>query len=200
MLPSQEAQLKGKKAHQVDVNSVKLKQNTAILELLIQNSEVMGFLSEEIEEQYKTCLSMPSYQSQSEGELLDEETSCGAAKRKVTKKKHIRRRSGSLSRVLSVMGKAMGLGRTPGTSKGENQIIIFTSGIVWLQLKISLQEPSYPLSTRPPCQPLEVLPHFLRQEAAISLPNVTMMVSWNNSTFGFRRFFVHSFELFRSLE
>ena len=125
MLPSQEAQLKGKKAHQVDVNSVKLKQNTAILELLIQNSEVMGFLSEEIEEQYKTCLSMPSYQSQSEGELLDEETSCGAAKRKVTKKKHIRRRSGSLSRVLSVMGKAMGLGRTPGTSKGENQIIIY---------------------------------------------------------------------------
>jgi len=118
LLPSQEAQLKGKKAHQVDVNSVKLKQNTAILELLIQNSEVMGFLSEEIEEQYKTCLSMPSYQSQSEGELLDEETSCGAAKRKVTKKKHIRRRSGSLSRVLSVMGKAMGLGRTPGTSKG----------------------------------------------------------------------------------
>ena len=116
----------------MDVNSVKLKQNTAILELLIQNSEVMGFLSEEIEEQYKTCLSMPSYQSQSEGELLDEETSCGAAKRKVTKKKHIRRRSGSLSRVLSVMGKAMGLGRTPGTSKGENQIIIFTSGIVWL--------------------------------------------------------------------
>jgi len=118
LLPSQEAQLKGKKVHQVDVNSVKLKQNTAILELLIQNSEVMGFLSEEIEEQYKTCLSMPSYQSQSEGELLDEETSCGAARRKVTKKKHIRRRSGSLSRVLSVMGKAMGLGRTPGTSKG----------------------------------------------------------------------------------
>ena len=114
----------------MDVNSVKLKQNTAILELLIQNSEVMGFLSEEIEEQYKPCLSMPSYQSQSEGELLDEETSCGAAKRKVTKKKHIRRRSGSLSRVLSVMGKAMGLGRTPGTSKGENQIIIFTIGIV----------------------------------------------------------------------
>ena len=121
----------------MDVNSVKLKQNTAILELLIQNSEVMGFLSEEIEEQYKTCLSMPSYQSQSEGELLDEETSCGAAKRKVTKKKHIRRRSGSLSRVLSVMGKAMGLGRTPGTSKGENQIIIFTNGIVWLHLKVS---------------------------------------------------------------
>jgi len=118
LLPSQEAQLKGKKAHQVDVNSVKLKQHTAILELLIQNSEVMGFLSEEIEERYQTCLSMPSYQSQSEGELLDEETSCGAARRKVTKKKHIRRRSGSLSRVLSVMGKAMGLGRTPGTSKG----------------------------------------------------------------------------------
>ena len=117
----------------MDVNSVKLKQNTAILELLIQNSEVMGFLSEEIEEQYKTCLSMPSYQSQSEGELLDEETSCGAAKRKVTKKKHIRRRSGSLSRVLSVMGKAMGLGRTPGTSKGENQIIIFSNGLVAAQ-------------------------------------------------------------------
>ena len=133
MLPSQEAQLKGKKAHQVDVNSAKLKQNTAILELLIQNSEVMGFLSEEIEEQYKTCLSMPSYQSQSEGELLDEETSCGAAKRKVTKKKHIRRRSGSLSRVLSVMGKAMGLGRTPGTSKGKNQIIIFINGLVAAQ-------------------------------------------------------------------
>merc|ERR1719285_1496449 len=45
LLPSQEAQLKSKKAHQVDVNSVKLKQHTAILELLIQNSEVMGFLS-----------------------------------------------------------------------------------------------------------------------------------------------------------
>jgi len=118
LLPSQETQLKGKKVHQVDVNSVKLKQNTAIMELLIQNSEVMGFLSQEIEEQFRTCLSMPSYQSQSEGELLDEETSCGAARRKVTKKKHIRRRSGSLSRVLSVMGKAMGLGRTPGTSKG----------------------------------------------------------------------------------
>ena len=120
MLPSQEAQLKGKKAHQVDVNSAKLKQHTAILELLIQNSDGMGFLSEEIEERYQTCLSMPSYQSQSEGELLDEETSCGATRRKVTKKKHIRRRSGSLSRVLSVMGKAMGLGRTPGTTKGES--------------------------------------------------------------------------------
>ena len=106
----------------MDVNSVKLKQHTAILELLIRNSEVMGFLSEEMEERYQTCLSMPSYQSQSEGELLDEETSCGAARRKVTKKNRIRRRSGSLSRVLSVMGKAMGLGRTPGTSKGESKM------------------------------------------------------------------------------
>ena len=107
----------------MDVNSVKLKQHTAILELLIRNSEVMGFLSEEMEERYQTCLSMPSYQSQSEGELLDEETSCGAARRKVTKKNRIRRRSGSLSRVLSVMGKAMGLGRTPGTSKGESDVL-----------------------------------------------------------------------------
>ena len=54
-------------------------------------------------------------------ELLEEETSCGAARRRVAKKKHTRRRSGSLSRVLSVMGKAIGLGRTPGNSKGESQ-------------------------------------------------------------------------------
>ena len=120
LLPSQEAQLKSKKV-QVDVNSAKLKQHTDILELLINNSEVMGFLTEEIEERYQTCLSMPTYQSQSDGELLEEETSCGAARRRVAKKKHTRRRSGSLSRVLSVMGKAIGLGRTPGNSKGESQ-------------------------------------------------------------------------------
>ena len=121
LLPSQEAQLKSKKV-QVDVNSAKLKQHTDILELLINNSEVMGFLTEEIEERYQTCLSMPTYQSQSDGELLEEETSCGAARRRVAKKKHTRRRSGSLSRVLSVMGKAIGLGRTPGNSKGDLQI------------------------------------------------------------------------------
>ena len=97
-----------------------MKQHTDILELLINNSEVMGFLTEEIEERYQTCLSMPTYQSQSDGELLEEETSCGAARRRVAKKKHTRRRSGSLSRVLSVMGKAIGLGRTPGNSKGES--------------------------------------------------------------------------------
>merc|ERR1719328_1064674 len=64
---------------------------------------------------------MPTYQSQSDGELLEEETSCGAARRRVAKKKHTRRRSGSLSRVLSVMGKAIGLGRTPGNSKGGEE-------------------------------------------------------------------------------
>ena len=116
LLPSQEVQTKaqaGRKAAQVDVDSGKLKQHTAILEVLVRHGEVMGFLGPELEERYLACASNPA--SLSEGELLEEEAVCGAARRRVAKKKHVRRRSGSLSRVLSVMGKAMGLGRaTPG--------------------------------------------------------------------------------------
>jgi len=116
LLPSQEVQAKaqaGRKAAQVDVDSGKLKQHTAILEVLVRHGELMGFLGLELEERYLACASNSA--SLSEGEVLEEEAVCGAARRRVAKKKHVRRRSGSLSRVLSVMGKAMGLGRaTPG--------------------------------------------------------------------------------------
>jgi hypothetical protein len=120
LLPGPEAAAKGlggRRAGQVEASSARLKQNTAILELLVQHADSVGFLPPQIEERYQACLALPAYasQSQSEGELLDEETVGGAARRKVTKKKHVRRRSGSLSRVFGLVGKAMGLARaTPG--------------------------------------------------------------------------------------
>lgn len=112
LLPSQEVPKGGgkdKKGHQVDVNSVKLKLHTDILEMMLRNSDKMGFLTPQIYQRYKASQSAPS--SYSEGEMLDDGQQ-GAARRKTNKKKHVRRRSGSLSRVLSVMGKAMGLGKT----------------------------------------------------------------------------------------
>jgi len=113
----------------VDLNNKKLKLHTSILELLIQNSDSVGYVNTYINERYQAFLSLPSYSncgttSHSEDNLDDDNT--GPSKRK-SKKKHVRRRSGSLSRVLSVMGKniqkAMGRNSsTPGTKVDPTSI------------------------------------------------------------------------------
>merc|ERR1719427_806887 len=113
----------------VDLNNKKLKLHTSILELLIQNSDSVGYVNTYINERYQAFLSLPSYSncgttSHSEDNLDDDNT--GPSKRK-SKKKHVRRRSGSLSRVLSVMGKniqkAMGRNSsTPGTKLDQTSI------------------------------------------------------------------------------
>jgi len=110
------------KNHQVTVNQVKLHNlHSDIVEMLIENSKVMGYITKEISEDYIQCLAI-SAQSHSEGELLEEEGGGGPARRK-GKKTRVRKRSGSLSRVLSVVGKAMGLGKaTPGTKDTSTSV------------------------------------------------------------------------------
>ena len=109
----------------VDINSQKLRLHTDMLELLIEHSDTVGYVSTVVMERYfvnlgnvvqvkidklflryNTCMSLPSYcgTSHSEDNLDDDVT--GPSRRK-TKKKHIRRRSGSLSRVLCSMGKSL---------------------------------------------------------------------------------------------
>jgi len=110
----------------VDINNQKLKLHTSILEYLIVNSMCMGNVTPTIHERYQAFLSLPNYSGTSHSEdNLDEDTN-GPSKRK-SKKKHVRRRSGSLSRVLSVMGKniqkAMGRNSsTPGTKLDQTSI------------------------------------------------------------------------------
>ena len=122
LLPCQEAARGGSKERKGDGVEARLKQHTALLETLLRNSSSMGLVTPELLERYSSCLSLPSYLPHSEGELLDADSSgCGAARRKVAggKKKHVRRRSGSLSRVLGVVGRAMGLARATPGAKGE---------------------------------------------------------------------------------
>jgi len=110
----------------VDLNNQKLKLHTSILEYLIVNSISVGYVTPTIHERYQAFLSLPNYSGTSHSEdNLDEETN-GPSKRK-SKKKHVRRRSGSLSRVLSVMGKNIqkAIGRnssTPGTKIDPSSI------------------------------------------------------------------------------
>ena len=63
----------------------------------------------QIHQRYMSCLSLSTEHSYSEGEMIDDGQSeddwRGTNKR-------ARKRSGSLSTVLSVMGKAIGLGKT----------------------------------------------------------------------------------------
>jgi len=108
-----------------DPNSTKLKLHTEIVQLLIDNCESVGILAAEVQERYNSRVSAPSsgFTSMSE-DNLDEES--GRAGRRRSKKKHTRQRSGSLSRVLSQMGKnlqkAMGRqSQTPGGAKLEKQ-------------------------------------------------------------------------------
>jgi len=103
----------------VDLNNQKLKLHTSILEFLIVNHTSVGYVNLTIHERYHAFLSLPSYSGTSHSEDNLDEDSHGPSKRK-SKKKHVRRRSGSLSRVLSVMGKNLqkAIGRnssTPGT-------------------------------------------------------------------------------------
>eukprot|EP00092_Neocalanus_flemingeri_P040624 GFUD01044233.1.p1 GENE.GFUD01044233.1~~GFUD01044233.1.p1 ORF type:complete len:1367 (-),score=336.91 GFUD01044233.1:86-4186(-) len=110
----------------VDLNNQKLKLHTNILELLIQNSDSVGYLNSYIQERYEAFLTLPSYGGTSHSEDNLDDESNGPSKRK-SKKKHVRRRSGSLSRVLSVMGKniqkAMGRNSsTPGTKIDPSSI------------------------------------------------------------------------------
>jgi len=103
----------------VDLNNQKLKLHTSILEFLIVNNSSVGYVNPMIQERYQAFLSLPSYCGTSHSEDNLDEDGAGPSKRK-SKKKHVRRRSGSLSRVLSVMGKniqkAMGRNSsTPGS-------------------------------------------------------------------------------------
>jgi len=110
----------------VDINNQKLKLHTNILELLIKNSSSVGYVNICILERYHAFLSLPSYGGTTGSEDNLDEDNNGPSKRK-SKKKHVRRRSGSLSRVLSAMGKNIqkAIGRnssTPGAKFDPNSI------------------------------------------------------------------------------
>lgn len=95
----------------------KLKVHTAVVEALINNASQIGYLSSDVYDQYAALTSSSGHTrtSTSEDNLdLQEPLIGGPSKRK--SKKRSRRRSGSLSRVLSVMGKgirAMARSTTP---------------------------------------------------------------------------------------
>ena len=67
LLPCQESGKEGKggkeRKHGVqEVDSVKLKQHTAILEVLLGAWQRVGLLPGSLEDKYKECLAIPSYQ------------------------------------------------------------------------------------------------------------------------------------------
>merc|ERR1719312_1113095 len=79
-----------------------------MLEVMILNSDNVGYVTQIILERYNACISIQSFNGTSHSEdNLDDDNVAGPSRRKTKKKTHIRRRSGSLSRVLSSIGKSM---------------------------------------------------------------------------------------------
>jgi len=103
----------------VELNNHKLKVHTSILAFLITNHNSIGFVGPPILEKYQAM----TYCTSLSEDNLDDDLN-GRSKRR-NKKKHIRKRSGSLSRALSVVGKSIqkAIGRnptTPGSSSKMN--------------------------------------------------------------------------------